>query len=273
MLKFIFSKTFLINILIIIVVIAISIWSIFKYLDNYTLNNQTISVPSLEGLTVTEVEKVLAEKKLRYQILDSIYVESNEKGIVLEQQPLTDDLVKKNRTIYITISKIIPPKMSMPDVVDMSLRVAVAKIESYGLKVGNLSYFPSECVNCILEVKMNNEAINAGQKIEKGSIVDLVLGSGTSSEKVFAPYLIGLSKEEASQKIQASFLNIGAEIYSDCTTKEDSMSAKVYKQTPQRSENIAVNMGSPVDLWFTCDTSKIKISVVDTLTLNLLYEQ
>ena len=56
--------------------------------------------------------------------------------------------------------------MSMPDVVDMSLRVAVAKIESYGLKVGNLSYFPSECVNCILEVKMNNEAINAGQKIE-----------------------------------------------------------------------------------------------------------
>lgn len=273
MLKFIFSKTFLINLLIILTVITIAIWGIFKYLDSYTLNSQTISVPSLEGLTITEVEEILTEKKLRYQILDSIYVENNERGIVLEQQPATDDLVKENRTIYITMSKIIPPKMSMPDIVDMSLRVAAAKIESYGLKVGKLSYFPSECVNCVLEVKIKNVAIKSGQEIEKGAVVDLVLGSGTSSEKVFAPYLIGLSKEDASQKIQASFLNIGAEIYTDCSTKEDSISAKVYKQSPQRSENITVNMGSPIDLWFTCDTSKIKISVVDSLNVNLLNEE
>lgn len=273
MFRFIFSKIFIINILIIVIVISVSLWGIFKYLDSYTLNSETISVPSLEGLTIIEVEEILSEKKLRYQILDSIYAENNEKGIVLEQQPSTDDLVKENRTVYITMSKIIPPKMSMPDVVDMSLRVAVAKIESYGLKIGKLSYFPSECVNCVLEVKIKNKAINSGQEIEKGAIVDLVLGSGTSSEKVFAPYLIGLSKEEALQKIQAAFLNVGAEIYTDCSTKDDSISARVFKQTPQRSENIVVNMGSPVDLWFTCDTSKIKISVVDTLNVNLLDEQ
>tara|TARA_R110001592_G_scaffold211623_2_gene463570 strand:- start:1974 stop:2792 length:819 start_codon:yes stop_codon:yes gene_type:complete len=272
MFKFIFSKTFLINILIILVVITASLWGIFKYLDSYTLNSKTISVPSLEGLTINEVEEVLSEKKLRYQILDSIYVENNEKGIVLEQQPSIDDLVKENRTIYITMSKIIPPKMGMPDVVDMSLRIAVAKIESYGLKVGKLSYFPSECVNCVLEAKINNKTVTHNQEIAKGSVIDLVLGSGTSSEKVFAPYLIGLSKEEALQKIQASFLNIGAEIYTDCTSKEDSISAKIFKQSPQRSENIVINMGSPIDIWFTCDTSKIKISVVDTLNLNLLDE-
>jgi hypothetical protein len=272
MLKYILSKVFLINILIIIVVVAASLWGILKYLDGYTLNSETISVPALEGLTITEVEEILNEKKLRYQILDSIYAEGNEKGIVLEQQPSIDELVKENRTVYITMSKIIPPKMGMPDVVDMSLRIAAAKIESYGLRVGKLSYFPSECVNCVLEAKINNKTVTHNQEIEKGAVIDLVLGSGTSSEKVFAPYLIGLSKEEALQKIQASFLNIGAEIYTDCTSKKDSISAKVFKQTPQRSENITVNMGSPVDLWFTCDTSKIKISVVDTLNLNLLDE-
>ena len=65
MLKFIFSKTFLINLLIILIVITIAIWGIFKYLDSYTLNSQTISVPSLEGLTITEVEEILTEKKLQ----------------------------------------------------------------------------------------------------------------------------------------------------------------------------------------------------------------
>ncbi len=272
MLKFIFSKAFLINFVIIICVIIASIWGVFKYLDSYTLNSQTISVPSLEGLSIHEVDEVLTDKKLRYQILDSIYVENNERGVVIEQQPSSTDLVKENRTIYITVSKVVPPKMTMPDVIDMSLRIATAKIESYGLKVGTLSYFPSECVNCILEAKINNKTITPNQEIEKGAIINLVLGSGTSSEKVFAPYLIGLSKDEALQKIQASFLNIGAEIYSDCTTKQDSLAAKIYKQNPKRNENIAVNMGSPIDVWLTCDTSQIKISVVDTLTVNLTDE-
>lgn len=272
MFKFLFSKIFLINILIILVVITISLWGIFKYLDNYTLNSETISVPNVEGLSISDVEEILHNKKLRYQILDSIYVENNEKGIVLEQQPSSDELVKENRTIYITMSKIIPPKMKMPDVVDMSLRIAAAKIESYGLKVGKLSYFPSECVNCVIEAKINNQTITANQEIAKGSIIDLVLGSGTSSEKVFAPYLIGLTKDEALQKIQASFLNIGAEIYMDCNSRDDSLSARIFRQTPQRNENVAVNMGSPVDIWLTSDTSKIKISVVDTINVNLLDE-
>lgn len=273
MFKVFFSKPFLINFVAILIAIVITIWGIFNYLNNYTLNNETISVPSIEGLNISEVEETLNDKKLKYQILDSVYVEGNERGVVLEQQPASDELVKENRTIYITMSKIIPPKMSMPDIVDMSLRIATAKIESYGLKLGKLSYFPSECVNCVLEVKVKNKKILPGQEIGKGETVDLVLGSGTSSEKVFAPYLVGLNKEEALQKIQASFLNIGAEIYTDCTTKEDSSMARVYKQSPIRNENVAVFMGSPVDLWFTCDTTKIKISEVDSINVNLLDEQ
>lgn len=259
MFKFLFSKVFLINLLIIILVISGSIWGIFKYLNSYTMNGQTISVPLLEGLTMEEVQQVLNEKELRFQILDSIYVENSDKGVVLEQQPLADDLVKKNRTIYITVSKIIPPKIGMPDVVDLSLRIAAAKIESYGLKVGKLSYFPSECVNCVLEAKIKGKAVERNQPIAKGSVIDLVLGSGTSSEKVFAPYLVGLTKEEAMQKIQEAFLNIGAEIYDDCSTKNDSLKARVYRQNPVRNENIAVNMGSSVDLWLTCDTNRIHI--------------
>lgn len=259
MLKFLFSKVFLINFLIIVIVILTAIWGIFQYLNSYTLNGKTISVPLVEGLSISEAQATLKGKNLRYQILDSIYVENSEKGVVLEQQPLADELVKQNRTIYITVSKVIPPKINLPDVIDMSLRLASAKIESYGLKVGKLSYFPSECINCVIEAKIKNKTIQAGEQIAKGSIIDLVLGSGTSSEKVLAPYLIGLNRDEAIQKLQASFLNLGAELYDDCVTRNDSLSAKVYKQNPKRNEDNAINMGSSIDLWFTCDTSKISI--------------
>ncbi|MCB0410499.1 MAG: PASTA domain-containing protein [Flavobacteriales bacterium] len=259
MFKSLFSKAFFINLLLIISVTILIIWGIFKYLNSYTLNGETISVPQLEGLTIAEVEKTLKEKNLRYQILDSIYIEKGEKGVVLEQQPLADELVKQNRTIYITTSKIIAPKISMPDVIDMSLRLASAKIESYGLRVGKLSYFPSECVNCVLETKIKGKKIDINQAIAKGSVIDLILGSGTSAEKVLVPYIIGLTIEETTNRLQASFLNIGATIYDDCVTSIDSINAKVYKQTPIHSENTAINMGSSVDLWLTCDTAKIKI--------------
>ncbi len=262
MLKFFYSKKFLINLAAAILLIVLVIWSIFKFIDSYTHHGETISVPSLEGLTITEVEEILSEKNLRYKILDSIYISSAEKGIILEQNPLPDDLVKENRTIYITTSKVVPPEISMPNVVDMSLRLAIAKIESYGLKVGPPKYIPSECVNCVIRQEVNGREVKLSDKIKKGSVVQLVVGMGTSNEKVIAPYLISLTKEEATTKIFEASLNIGFSDYTDCkcVTEEDTLNAKVYKQYPIRSQNNPINMGSSVDLYFTCDTNMINFS-------------
>jgi beta-lactam-binding protein with PASTA domain len=260
MFKFIFSKAFLINILLAIVFAVLVIWGIFKFIDSYTHHGETISVPPLEGLTIKEVKTVLEEKKLRYTILDSIYVPEAEKGVVLDQNPRMDDLVKENRTIYITVSKVVPPKIMMPDVVDMSLRLAIAKLESYGLKV-ETKHTPSECVNCVLMQEIKGKEIKANTPINKGSIIVLTIGSGTSNEKVLVPYLINLTQEEAKQKLMEASLNIGLPYFSEnckCETKSDTLMAKIYKQEPIHNRNVAVNMGSEIDIYLTCDTSMIK---------------
>ena len=85
------------------------------------------------------------------------------------------------------------------------------------------------------------------------------IGSGTSNTPVLVPYLINLTKEEATSKLMESSLNIGFSDYTDCkcTTPEDTLKAKVYRQTPIRSKSVPVNMGSSVDLYFTCDTAVI----------------
>ena len=267
MFKFLFSKSFVINLLLSFAFAGLIIGGIFKFIDNYTLHGQTISVPTLEGLTLEETANILTEKKLRFTILDSIYIANADKGVVLEQNPAADDLVKENRTIYITISKVVPPKIAMPNVVDMSLRLAVAKLESYGLKV-KTRYIPSECVNCVLKQELNGKEVLLNDKIKKGSTVLLTIGLGTSDEKVLVPYLKGLTKLEAEKKLTTTSLNIGFSDYENCQcdTKQDSLNAKVYQHNPIRSKDVGINMGSSVDLYFTCDTSLIN-SFEDTILI------
>lgn len=255
MLKFILNKSFLTHVAIATTIVLLAVWVLLQFIDSYTHNGQTITVPSLSGLTPTEIEEVLQDKNLRFEIIDSVYVEKSEKGVVLDQFPAADDLVKENRTIYVTVSKIIAPKIAIPDVVDMSQRLAVAKLESYGLKVGRLDYTPSECLNCVVKLNIRGKEVRPNDLVSKGSVINITLGSGTSNEKVLVPYLVNLSKQEAQSKLQESFLNMGAEIYEDCKTTSDSLSAKIYKQS--QSANSAINMGYSIDVWLTCDPSKV----------------
>ena len=268
MFKFLFSKSFVINLLISLAFAGFVIWGIFKFIDNYTLHGQTISVPSLGGLTIEETETILSEKKLRYTILDSIYIDEADKGVVLEQNPTTDDLVKENRTIYITVSKVTPPKVSMPNVAgEMSLRLAIAKLESYGLKT-KIKYVPGYA-NSVIKQEFNGKEIQPKEKLKKGSVILLTVGSGNSDEKVMVPFLKGLTKADAEHKLMAASLNIGFSDYENCMclTENDTLNAKVYRQQPIRSEKIAINMGSSVDLYFTCDTTKISITPSDTILI------
>lgn len=259
-LKFFYSKAFLINLAIAIVIVVLFVWGIFKFIDSYTNHGKTISVPTLEGLKIHDVENILEEKKLRHFIIDSIFIEEEEKGIVLEQNPLPDELVKENRTIYITVSKVIPPKIKMPNVVSMSQRLAVAKLESYGLKV-EIKYIPSDYVNSVVIQEMKGKEIKPGELIDLGSKITISVGTA-SDAKVLVPYLIDLTKEEAISKLREAALGEGFSDYTDCKclTKEDTLKARVYRQSPIRNKNIAVNMGSEVDLYFTCDTNLINFN-------------
>ena len=257
-----------------ILLVVVAVWGLFKTIDSYTLHGETISVPALEGLTTLETEDILTQKELRFSILDSIYIEDAIGGTVLEQNPKPDDLVKQNRTIYLTIAKVVPPEVTVPNVVDMSLRLAIAKLKSYGLKV-KIQQKPSECVNCVLKQEMNGKVIAPNQKVTKGTTIVLTVGIGTSDEKVMVPYLIGLTKEAAENSTMNASLNIGFMDYvgCNCQTKEDTLNARIYRQNPIRDENTAIYIGESIDLYFTCDSSRVVINHPDSLindTLNLV---
>tara|TARA_B100000963_G_scaffold75557_1_gene63699 strand:+ start:1078 stop:1254 length:177 start_codon:yes stop_codon:yes gene_type:complete len=58
-------------------------------------------VPNLVGMSLSEIDAVVSENNLRYEIIDSsFYNEEFDKNSVLEQIPLANIEVKKNRKIY-----------------------------------------------------------------------------------------------------------------------------------------------------------------------------
>ncbi len=245
--KILKSKRFLTNLAAIIVLTIIVIWGILKFLDFYTLHGKFITVPDFTGLTEDDLDKFSSDRYLKYIIVDSIHDNSKEKGSVIAQDPLPNTKVKDNRKIYLTIVAKQPEKVDMPNLVDLTLRQATATLEIYGLRLGALEYIPDIAKNAVLKQKYKGEIIVPETRIEKGSIIDLILGEGLKHEKTKVPFLLGMTREEAIKNLKESSLNIGSEIFKNI---DDTANARVYKQKPACYKNNYLYLGQSIDLWY-----------------------
>ncbi len=241
------SKVFLINLLLALVFVGAVLGITYSYLDHYTHHGESISVPDLRGLKKDRLDSFVKDKHLHYAIVDSIFELDKPPGTIVDQDPAPDSKVKEDRTIYLTVNASLPPKIKMPDLIDVSYRQAEAILQTFGLKVGTLIYKPDLAKNAVLGQRYKGSEISSGTEIPQGSVVDLVLGDGLGNTKVPVPNLIGLSKGEAMFVLKGSSLNIGT-VFFDPGVK-DSTNAKVYKQVPETSDSAAISQGEAVDLY------------------------
>ncbi len=249
---------------IVLAIIVITLLSIRIYTDH----GESFAVPDFTGLSLAEVDQIAGERHLRYEVVDSVYDNDLPGGAVVEQYPEPNFKVKKNRRIFLTTNAELPEMVTMPNVVGVTLRQAVAMIETQGLKVGQLTYIPDIAINSVLYQKYQGQEIEPGAEIVKGATIDLVLGKGLSTEKTMPPQLIGLSLDEAKQKIVQAYLNLGAVVYDDSVvSEEDSLHALIFKQSPLHNNTNLVNLGSSIDVWLTADSVKVAESL-EKLNLN-----
>lgn len=228
----------------------------FLALRVYTHHGQALTVPEFSGLNLNEVSKLADQKKLRYQIIDSVYVRGQAPGTVLSQNPSPGTKVKTNRSIFLTINAFNPEKTSMPNVVGVSIRQAEAILQSFGLKVGLKKYIPDVAKDYVLHQQYQNQEIAPGSKIIKGSDIDLVMGLGLGDTEVNTPELKRLTKTEAQEILSNNYLNIGALIYdSSVESLKDSMKAVIWKQVPDYGTPLKA--GSSIDIWLTADKPDI----------------
>jgi beta-lactam-binding protein with PASTA domain len=270
--QFLLSRDFLKNVGLAIALAIVIILLTLLWLSIFTRHGQSRPVPDLYGLTIEEAGKVVKKNKMRFQVIDSVYTNVVPRGCVVEQNPEAGFEVKKSRRIMATINAFNPEMVEMPDLLELSKRQALALIESSGLEIGKLNYKPDLAVDYVLEQLYHGRHVEPGDSIQKGSVIDLVLGKGLSNLRTPIPDLVGLNIEEARNRILGASLNIGTFTYDNTINNaEDTVNAFVFKQNPLYSEETTLQLGSAVYVWFTTDSTKLPvdstiIKIEDTLS-------
>lgn len=257
--NFIFSKVFLKNLALAAVILVGLLMILLIWLNFYTRHGQSRTVPNLIGLTLEQTIKELRKSRIRFQIADSVYTSAVPRGCIAEQNPGPGFRVKKWRNIVLTINAYNPEMVAMPNLVNLPKRQALALIESSGLETGTLRYIPDISIDVVINQLYNGREIPEGDSLQKGSIIDLVLGKGLSNQRTAVPDLIGLTLEPAINKILGASLNLGTYIYDNTIlNKEDSLKAMVYKQNPEFKADASLQLGYPIYLWLTVDSAKLQ---------------
>lgn len=230
---------------------------IFLGLRVYTKHGQALTVPDFNGMTLEEAGKLADQSSLRFEVIDSTYIQGQAPGTIVAQTPTVNTKVKSNRTIFLTINAIVPEKIDMPNLLNMPVRQAEAIIQTRGLRVGYIRYIPNIAKDFVLKQFYKNREVAAGSKVIKGSAIDLAVGLGSGTSSVSVPNLVGLSRDAAQETLSGSYLSFGAVIYDNSVeTRKDSLKAVIWKQKPGAGASII--MGESVDVWLTVSESKAK---------------
>lgn len=256
LIRFIFSKAFIVNLAIAGVLGLAAIVGLYFWLDDYTEHGITIETPDFSGVPINELEAFSDTLDVEWIIVDSLYTDEYPKGTVAEQEPKAGYQVKRGRKVYLTVNAISPKKVTVPNVRNLSLRQAKAVLESVGLKLGELVYKPDIAKNAVLDQKINDRSVEEGEFAVIGTVVDLVLGDGLSNTRVPIPYLKYYRLEEAVDRLNLSSLNLAT--FKIDTPVVDSNLVRVYRQIPAFNEKDLVPLGTSFILYLTEDTASIE---------------
>ena len=237
---------------------AVSIVAIFffLYLPYVTKPNALVVVPNVWGKSFEEAVSILKNNHLRYEVSDSNYYADWPPKTVLLQYPGEKDTVKKNRKIYLTLNRIAPPSVRIPDIIDGSLKSARLLLNSHHLVLGDITYVHDLALNAVLGIQMagkkiTKEMMNEGYHVPINTRIDLLVGDGYGTAMIDIPDLIGRPIDEAESILKDIGLEVGEIHY----VKRDTSVGTVINQNPASDSEQLLYIGNKINLWVTGDST------------------
>lgn len=277
------SKTFFKSLFLMIVSGGLFLVVLFWSLSWYTLHGESIEVPNLINLSVSEAGKLLKNRDLNFIVSDSICMDCENNltgGLIKEQHPKPNSRVKESRKIYLTITRHVAcgSTIKYDDLVGQPLKFVQRKLKGMHLKIGTLDYISGKAANTIAKVSLGQRLIfeERGPNEEKPedkhvpycTAINLVLYEGIDAAPKRVPDLICTQYGEADFSIKTNQFNLG-DVYIEKGVRDTAL-AYVWKQTPAPGE--FASMGTGVRLWLMdempegCDEKSIR--QLDDLTPN-----
>jgi len=177
--KFFYSKSFIKQIFLAVVIFSVIILLSILFLFFYTNQTSKILVPNLIGYEVSEIQEIMDDNKLRYEIIDSSFYNPDfEKNTILEQIPEPSKTVKKNRKIYLTVNPSSYGNVIFPDLIQLTLRNAQSTLSALDLELGEIDYEDNIGKDMVLKVSIDSKQILPGEIVPKKSKIDFIVGNG-----------------------------------------------------------------------------------------------
>ena len=263
MFKFITTRPFWVNLLVIIILSVLLVLGFLQLLGLITRHGEYLTVPGVQGKNTTEAIKFLEDKGFEVVIQDSVYIDTAKMGIVLKQLPESGSTVKVNRVVFLTVNRATLPMVIMPSLNGKSFNYAIEILRRSHLELGDTFHKPDFMQGSILEQTFNGNLITAGTKLPWGSKVNLIVGGGLSMQELIVPDLVGMALGEAKLIIEQNGINLAAVIADGPIG--DTSSAYVFKQSPTRYNEVSIpnyiKAGQLIDLWIAAEMKVINDTI------------
>jgi beta-lactam-binding protein with PASTA domain len=245
---FLKSKSFFINLGLIVISFFVIILLIFFSLKIYTRHGKEYIVPDISGRLIQEIEQMEEMSPFNIVIIDSIFQEETPSGTILSQEPVANSKAKKGRKIYLTVASFSGDDIDMLSCVDMSLKLAVQTLTDVGLRIGNISFVQGNISNIVVAQQKNGKQIRQNTKVKRGEVIDLVVEMTESQTTTNMPDILGKTEEEAEKMLWAAGLNVGKKEFEG---KKDKNHSRVVSYQPTFQ---GLTLGTTVSLYFVNDT-------------------
>lgn len=243
------------NLLLAAVIVTALILVLSVALRLITRHGENVTTPDFTNLTYTEALELASKGEVNVTVVDSVFIRRLPGGVVYRQQPQAGAIVKKGRSIDLTVNSVVPKKVVMPNLLGYSVSEAIGQLQNRGLELGRLNYVRDMATNTVLGQSVNGTTVSAGDLVVSGSLVDLKVAVAYEDNRTVVPKIIGLKYVSAVDALHDHFLNVGRiHCDKDIKTYTDSLNAVVYKQDAQGSVK---TLGTSIGFYLTLDPSKL----------------
>lgn len=250
--KFKFLQSFWANLLVIVLLALLLIFGGLHMLSSITKHGQHLTVPAVVGKQATDVIQQLTDSGFDVVIEDSIYTDTLPKGVVIKQLPDANATVKVNRTIYLTINRMVPPQIPMPDLVSKNYNFAIEILNKAHLQLEDTIFKPDFMKGSVMEQLYNGRKIAAGTQLQWGSKITLVVAGGLQEDNLVVPDLVGMHYRDAKAILDSMGISLAPAPDVDV---RDTADAYIYKQNPQHLDAqhkfVYIKAGMFMDVWLS----------------------
>ncbi len=224
--------------------IMVVVFSLLGVAFLWGLNRYTkvpvVEVPNFVNLSEEDASQLAREKGLRISFNDlKVSSPTVAEGHVVSQDIEPGKGVKKNRIIMLTLSKGATMTI-VPDLIGKDMRQVNVALNEADLTRGDTKY---EFTTKIPKDQVITQDPLANESVKSGTAVNIVLSKGPEPVMGTIPALVGLSRQEAEQRITEANFVIG-----DVTEEETNRfpADLVAKQEPEAGKQ--VSEGTPINL-------------------------